>query len=237
MRPFLVTETENLDFVLFFIALLGCEQSFKMCFFCFFWCFCKILLVIGTWRVGRTFGHVFRHARGKSWFCIFFYSTFEPWAPDEKVAILDIFHFFFVNFMSWRACGLYLMRQCFFEAPKAKMLISYCFLSILELSARLEKVFVLDIFQFLLWNLCLGVHVACIRCVNAFSNIKTNIFILYCFLQNFWAVGTSRKGDLFRRFPDFFLSLHTKILFLPFDFTALLRRGHSLKMFFFLLFL
>ena len=92
MRPFLVTETENLDFVLFFIALLGCEPSFKMCFFCFFWCFCKILLVIGTWRVGRTFGHVFRHARGQSWFCIVFYSTFEPWAPRGQSWFCIVFY-------------------------------------------------------------------------------------------------------------------------------------------------
>ena len=81
---------------------------------------------------------------------MFFYSTFEPWAPDEKVAILDIFHFFFVNFMSWRACGLYLMRECFFEALKAKMLISYCFLQHFGAVGTSRKGIFLDIFQFLL---------------------------------------------------------------------------------------
>ena len=144
---------------------------------------------------------------------VWFFKHFWALGTCRKGGICRYFSVFFVNFMSWRACGLYLRSQCFFEAPKAKMLIAYCFLSILELSARLEKVFVLDIFQFLLWNLCLGVHVACIRCVNAFSNIKTNIFILYCFLQYFWAVGTSRKGDLFRRFPDFFYHSTRKYCF------------------------
>ena len=76
---------------------------------------------------GSHFWSCFGHARGKSWFPIVFYSILEPRAPVETVSFLDFF-VFFVNFMSWRACGLYLMRECFFQSLKTKILISYCFL-------------------------------------------------------------------------------------------------------------
>ena len=123
----------------------------------------------------------------------------------------------FIVFL-WTLClGEHVACICcvnaFFNHPRRKCLFRIVSYSILELSARLEKVFVLDIFQFLLWNLCLGVHVACIRCVNAFSNSKTNIFILYCLLQYVWAVGTSGKGDLFRFFPDSFYHSTRKYCF------------------------
>ena len=56
---FLITEDENRDSVLFFTALLRCEQYLKRCFFSnILKCFCKPLIVISTWRVGHTFGLV-----------------------------------------------------------------------------------------------------------------------------------------------------------------------------------
>ncbi len=204
--------------------------------------------------------------------------------------------------MSWRACGLYLMRECFLKHSRRKYWFRIVFYSILELSAPLDKVSFLAILQFLLWILCLGEHVACTRCVNAFfkhskrkswfrtvfsvflsrghssKSCFSTFFSCFCksfivisscrvgvifgtvlvmqqenldfllFFTAFWSCGHLFPGDVFSDFwsflcelcvlislwawVHFFITPHENLDSALF-FTALLRRGHSLKMFLF----
>ena len=54
---FLITQDENLDFVLFFTRFLSRGQLSKECFFNPF-TVVKAFIVISIWRVGVFFGHV-----------------------------------------------------------------------------------------------------------------------------------------------------------------------------------
>ena len=65
-----------------------------------------------------------------------------------------------------------------------------------------------------------------------FESQNEHIHSVLFFFPYFWAVGTSRQSDLFRRFQTFFITPHENIVS-AFFFTALLRCGHTLKMFLF----
>ena len=127
---------------------------------------------------------------------------------------LDVFYFFLVNFMSWWACGLYLMRQCFFEAPKAKMFISYCFLqhfgavgtSRKGICFRQFSVFVVEFMS----RWASGLH-SMRECFFESQNEHIHSVLFFFSIFELWGLLDKVTFlDVFRLFS----SLHTKILFL-----------------------
>ena len=131
----------------------------------FFDVFFNELMGISIWRMSAFFDHSTR----KSWFCIVFYSTFALWAIFENV-FFWLFLAVFVSPLSWLARGAWVTFLVMFWSCKRKILISYCFLQHFGAAGTSWNGFFLRLFLFFMWFFCLGEHVACIWCVNAFFN-------------------------------------------------------------------
>ena len=96
------------------------------------------------------------------------------WAVSMFRNNVSLYFFFCNTFMSWSACGLHSLHECFFESLKTKTLMSQCFLHhFCAVGGCRNNVFHTFFhffckFQVLLQNLGLDHHMACIRAWLAF---------------------------------------------------------------------
>ncbi len=127
---------------------------------------------------------------------LFFKNIFEPWAPLEKVTVLDVFYFlcdFYVLVSTWLEFVLWM----FFQALKLQILISYCFLQHFWAVGTSRKGVIFRLCLVFSWFLCLGENVACIWCVNVFSVTQDENLELVLLFIAFWSRRHLSKRCLF----------------------------------------
>ena len=166
-------------------------------------------MVISTWRVGHNFGHVLVMQKENLDFLLFF-TAFWSRGHQLKRFLFETFFVFYVIFCLGEHVACIWCVNALFNHSTRKSWFRIVFYSILELSAPLEKVSFSAIFQFLLWILCLGEHVACTRCVNAFSSIQNENLDSVLFFTGFLSHGHLSKRwrflDVFQFFFVIFMS-------------------------------
>ena len=124
-------------------------------FLFFFRRFCNSPIVMSIRRVGHILLACFGHARRKSWFRIVFYSILQLWGISSKGVICS--HF-------W----VFLCELCVLVTQTENLDFAMFFKYFWAVSTFRNNV---SLYHFFFLQLsCLDRHVACIRCMSAFSS-------------------------------------------------------------------